>query len=78
MYIIITGCAGFIGSNLLDHFLKNGHKVYGIDNLSTGNVLNLLDASKNKKFTFYKCDLLKFLKIKKSNKIDNASPERKR
>lgn len=34
--IIITGCAGFIGSNLVDRLLANGHQVTGIDNFSTG------------------------------------------
>lgn len=63
--ILVTGCAGFIGSNLVDFFLSKKYSIVGIDNLSTGNMLNLMDASKNKKFTFYKCDLLKFVKIKK-------------
>jgi UDP-glucose 4-epimerase len=63
--ILVTGCAGFIGSNLVDFFLSKKYSIVGIDNLSTGNMLNLLDASKNKKFSFYKCDLLKFLEIKK-------------
>ena len=63
--ILVTGCAGFIGSNLVDFFLSKKYSIVGIDNLSTGNMLNLMDASKNKKFTFHKCDLLKFVKIKK-------------
>lgn len=57
MNIIITGCAGFIGSNLLDHFLNNGHKVYGIDNLSTGRIKHLESALTNSKFKFFKMDL---------------------
>lgn len=36
MNYIVTGCAGFIGSNLLDRLLANGHRVTGIDNFSTG------------------------------------------
>jgi UDP-glucose 4-epimerase len=32
----ITGCAGFIGSNLVDRLLQNGHEVVGYDNFSTG------------------------------------------
>ena len=51
----ITGCAGFIGSNLTDYLLKQGYYVLGIDNLSTGNIDNLpLD-----KINFYKIDLKK-------------------
>ncbi len=34
--VIITGCAGFIGSHLAEHFLANGHEVIGIDDLSGG------------------------------------------
>lgn len=36
MTILITGCAGLIGSNYLRHCLDNGHTVVGIDNLSGG------------------------------------------
>ncbi len=35
-YVAITGVAGFIGSNLADQLIKNGHKVVGIDNLAYG------------------------------------------
>lgn len=36
MRVLITGAAGFIGSNLADRYLKDGHTVIGIDNFSTG------------------------------------------
>jgi nucleoside-diphosphate-sugar epimerase len=32
----VTGCAGFIGSNLVDRLLRDGHEVVGYDNSSTG------------------------------------------
>lgn len=38
---LVTGCAGFIGSNLCSYLLSRGHKVIGIDNLSTGYMENL-------------------------------------
>lgn len=38
---IVTGAAGFIGSNLVDRLLAEGHHVVGIDNLSTGQMANL-------------------------------------
>jgi len=64
-YFLVTGCAGFIGSNLVDFLLKKNFKVIGIDNLSTGNIFFLSNALKNRRFKFVKQDLLNFKKIKK-------------
>lgn len=36
MRILVTGSAGFMGSHLFEHLLKEGHEVYGIDNYSLG------------------------------------------
>ena len=33
---VITGCAGFIGSNLVDRLVDEGRFVIGVDNFSTG------------------------------------------
>jgi UDP-glucose 4-epimerase len=41
MRIFITGIAGFLGANLADHFLKNGHVVAGNDNLVGGLLSNV-------------------------------------
>jgi UDP-glucose 4-epimerase len=41
MKIFITGIAGFVGSNLADELVEQGHDVFGIDNLSTGRRENL-------------------------------------
>jgi hypothetical protein len=38
---LVTGCAGFIGSNLLESLLSRGQKVVGLDNFSTGFQHNL-------------------------------------
>ena len=38
---LVTGCAGFIGSNLLEALLKLDQKVVGLDNFATGYVRNL-------------------------------------
>jgi UDP-N-acetylglucosamine 4-epimerase len=56
---LITGVAGFIGSNLLETLLKLNQTVIGIDNFSTGNKENLdqvkanVDVLQWKKFYFY-------------------------
>lgn len=42
MRLLITGGAGFIGSNLTEHFLKQGHYVRVLDNFATGKPQNIL------------------------------------
>lgn len=58
MRYFITGCAGFIGSNLTDKLLQNGHEVIGFDNFSTGLPEFLRDAEQFPQFTLIKEDLL--------------------
>jgi len=50
--VLITGGAGFIGSNLVDKLIEKGYEVVIIDNLSTG-----LKSNVNKKAKFYKADI---------------------
>jgi UDP-glucose 4-epimerase len=40
MKILVTGGAGFIGSNLIKRLIKENHEVYSLDNYSTGNLTN--------------------------------------
>ena len=56
--LIVTGCAGFIGSTLVDRLLELGHEVLGIDNFSTGQRRFLSNALLNPKFKFIQIDLL--------------------
>jgi dTDP-glucose 4,6-dehydratase len=50
--IVITGCAGFIGSHVTDHFLSNGYTVVGYDAFTyAGKVENLKIATSNPRFT---------------------------
>lgn len=58
MRYLVTGCAGFIGSNLTDRLLQLGHEVIGFDNLSTGQLLFLENAQQTTKFKLFKADLL--------------------
>ncbi|MFX0132195.1 MAG: SDR family oxidoreductase [Candidatus Hodarchaeota archaeon] len=55
--IIVTGAAGFIGSNLTDKLLELGAEVVGIDNLFNGRIDNLVNAMKKKEFQFHKGDI---------------------
>jgi UDP-glucose 4-epimerase len=55
--VVITGAAGFIGSNLVDSFLKRGVEVIGIDNLSTGRIEFLKDALVDPRFKLIEHDL---------------------
>jgi nucleoside-diphosphate-sugar epimerase len=55
--ILVTGAAGFIGSNLADALLEKGAEVIGFDNLWNGRMENLEQAQQNKKFTFQKGDV---------------------
>jgi UDP-glucose 4-epimerase len=54
----VTGCAGFVGSNLVDRLLADGHDVVGFDNLVTGRKEFLADALENRRFAFVEGDLL--------------------
>jgi UDP-glucose 4-epimerase len=58
MNYFITGCAGFIGSNLTDRLLQEGHTVIGFDNFSTGLPQFLDEAKKSPRFTLIEDDLL--------------------
>jgi len=59
MKYLVTGGAGFIGSNLVDKLIEQGHSVAIIDNLSTGKERNL-----NPKAEFHKMDICDFDQIK--------------
>ncbi len=58
MQFFITGCAGFIGSNLTDRLLSDGHSVIGYDNFSTGQRAFLDSAQKSSHFSLVQGDTL--------------------
>ncbi|WP_186758619.1 SDR family oxidoreductase [Echinicola salinicaeni] len=55
--ILVTGGAGFIGSNLVDELLKYGNKVVCLDNFSTGKRENLEEAKQFKDFILIEGDI---------------------
>lgn len=55
--ILITGGAGFIGSNLVDHFINKGHHIIVLDNLSTGFEKNIAHHFANPLFKFINGDI---------------------
>ena len=57
--VIVTGGAGFIGSNLVDELIKQSFEVHTIDNLATGKKENI-----NPKAKFHKADIRDLEKIK--------------
>jgi UDP-glucose 4-epimerase len=58
MNFLVTGAAGFVGSNLVDRLISQGHSVTGVDNLSTGHVRFLEDAFRSPRFRLERLDLL--------------------
>jgi len=56
--ILVTGVAGFLGSNLLSKLLNENHHVVGIDNLSMGSLGNIQSFLEHKNFVFLENDIL--------------------
>lgn len=57
MNILVTGVAGFLGSNLLDRLLDEGHAVIGIDDLSMGRKENIAHRLDDPQFRFIESDV---------------------
>ncbi|RDY57601.1 SDR family oxidoreductase [Flagellimonas nanhaiensis] len=55
--ILVTGAAGFIGSNLCESLLDNGNTVIGLDNFATGKKENIEPFLKNERFQFIEGDI---------------------
>ena len=80
MKYLVTGCAGFIGSNLTEKLLADGHEVIGIDNFNNYyhpaiKEQNIMSFQDHDKFSLYRVDIIEFDKLRDifaSEKIDKV------
>lgn len=54
----VTGGAGFIGSNLVDLLVDEGHEILVLDDLSSGSIANLKDARSRGDVTLHQIDVM--------------------
>ncbi len=63
MNILVTGGAGFIGTNLVEKFIEKQHKVIVIDNLLTGSKKNLEHFFDSENFSFIEFDVQNHIEV---------------
>ena len=69
--VLITGGAGFIGSNLCEYFLQKGYRVTCLDNFATGHRYNIAPFLSNNNFTLLEGDIRDLETCKKAvNGVD--------
>ena len=61
--VLITGGAGFLGSNLCDHFINKGYHVIAMDNPVTGNLANIEHLYPLPNFELYHQDIMDFIHV---------------
>lgn len=64
--ILITGGAGFIGSHVAEHYLKNGDRVWAVDNLDTGRLSNISAFQSDENFRFTEADICNWIQIEEA------------
>lgn len=71
---IVTGSAGFIGSNISKRLIREGHSVIGLDNLSTGQIRNIEDILNHDNFEFREINIQIPFEIKVDGILNFACP----
>ena len=61
--ILVTGGAGFVGSNLCHYLVDRGNFVYCLDNLFTGRMSNISDLISHKNFKFIEWDIQNYIDL---------------
>ena len=61
--VLITGAAGFLGSHLCDRFINEGYYVIAMDNLITGDLINIEHLRSSPNFEFIHHDVTKHIEI---------------
>ena len=74
MRILLSGAAGFLGSNLAEKLLQDGHVVFGIDDFSTGRLENLSQLTREKNFDFFEHDIRQPLDVEVEAILNFACP----
>ena len=72
--ILISGVAGFIGTNLANRFLAEDNIVVGLDNFSSGDTNNVKSLKSNKNFIFYEHDIRDVVKLEVDYIVNLACP----
>lgn len=72
--ILVTGCAGFIGSNLCETLLSMGNTVIGMDNFYTGSRKNVEMLGRFEKFSFMEHDIINPIEAEAEEIFHLASP----
>ena len=67
--ILITGAAGFIGTNLIFNLVNKKYKIYAVDKIRFDKRNNLFQLIKKKNFKYIHCDLKNYKNFNKINKI---------
>lgn len=71
--ILVTGGAGFIGTNLCRHLLNQGHKILCLDNLYSGRESNISDLKSNPNFEFIHHDITNPIELTNIDQIYNLA-----